>query len=234
MKMLADPTKKTGFILLLIWLVTLTGCHGRITLPEDWIPESAESSTVLIRSGDQGEEGISEKSRTEKRQIEEKQIEKKSVGTDRQDEMIYVHVCGCVKSPGVYALPAGSRAQDAVDAAGGFTKKADSTAWNLASLLEDGMQVNIPAKNKEEAGKTGEEASSSGDGAETAVGGRLLNINTASAQDFMTLPGIGESRAQDIVDYREENGLFGAIEDIKNVSGIGEGIYNKIKDLITV
>ena len=82
--------------------------------------------------------------------------------------------------------------------------------------------------------KTGEEEPSSGDGAEAAADGRLLNINTASAQDLTQLPGIGESRAQDIVDYREENGLFGAVEDIKNVSGIGDGIYNKIKDLIAV
>ncbi len=223
MNLLADPAKKMGFILLLICLIIMTGCRRLMTLPEDWIPESAESSTALILSGDR-EEGTSEKGRTEKR----------TVGTDRQDELIYVHVCGCVKNPGVYALPAGARAQDAVDAAGGFTRKADSTAWNLASLLEDGMQVNIPGKNVEAAGKTGEEEPSSGSGAETATEGRLVNINTASAQDLTELPGIGESRAQDIVNYREENGLFGAIEDIKNVSGIGEGIYNKIKDLITV
>ena len=162
------------------------------------------------------------------------QEEKLSAETKTEAEDIYVHVCGCVRKPGLYRLPAGSRVLAAVEAAGGFTEKADQTAWNLAALLEDGIQVYIP--DKKEAGKmTG--GSSTGipaGGKQAGDSSSGVNINTATQQELMTLPGIGESRAADIIAYREEKGSFKATEEIRNVSGIGEGIYNKLKDKITV
>ncbi len=148
---------------------------------------------------------------------------------------IYVHVCGCVKKPGLYHLKAGSRVADAVDMAGGFTKKADQTAWNLAQALEDGMQIRVPALGEEASGSASLSASSDG-GPDGRAGdkGDKININTASAEELTSLAGIGPSRAEDIVAYRESHGAFKTIEDIKSVSGIGPSIFDKIKDRITV
>ncbi|MCI6859401.1 MAG: helix-hairpin-helix domain-containing protein [Eubacterium sp.] len=145
--------------------------------------------------------------------------------TKRQEESgIYVHVCGCVKHPGLYRLPDGARAQEAVEAAGGFTKKADQTAWNLAEILQDGTQMKIPSRKES---RSDEESSDSD------KNGRI-NINTASKEQLMTLPGIGASRADAVIACREEKGSFTAIEDIKDTEGIGQGIFNRIKDFITV
>lgn len=172
-------------------------------------------------------------------------------GTGTEEKEIYVHVCGCVKNPGLYTFAAGTRAGEAVESAGGFTKKADALAVNLAALLEDGMQLYVPSR--EEAADSGKSV----DGTSRKEGGMAdssgeyssgsgfpeniedteevpVNINTAGAQELMTLSGIGESRAEAILSYRKENGAFSSIDEIKNVSGIGEGIFEKIKNMITV
>lgn len=156
---------------------------------------------------------------------------------DQRDEdqtesgLLYVHVCGCVKKPGLYRLAAGSRVADAVDLAGGFTKKADQNAWNLAQILEDGMQICVPALGEASSGSA---SSSAVSGSEAGSGEARININTASAAELTSLSGIGPSRAEDIVAYRESHGAFKTIEDIKSVSGIGQSIFDKIKDRITV
>lgn len=138
---------------------------------------------------------------------------------------LYIHVCGCVKNPGLYLLKEGARIGEAIQAAGGLKANADDAAVNLAARLEDGMQVYVPSKQKETA-----------QAGETSVGFReeKININQAKVEELTSLSGIGESRAQAIIDYREENGLFSSVEDIKNVSGIGEGIFERIKNKITV
>jgi len=126
-------------------------------------------------------------------------------------------------------LPKGARVQDAISAAGGFLADADKTGINLAQLLEDGEQLDIPF---------GEGASlviptpevENVDPGET----ELININTASQFQLESLPGIGPTTAQKIIDYREENGPFSTIEEIMDVSGIGPGTFERIKDLITV
>ncbi len=144
-----------------------------------------------------------------------------------------VHVSGSVLRPGVYELPEGSRLFEAVELAGGFSADADQEYMNLAEVLEDGKQYHIPSLEEAEAlraggGTAAEEGSSPFD-----ADGKL-DINRAGVEDFMRLNGIGESKARAIVAYREENGPFGAIEEIKNVSGIGEGTFQRLKDLITV
>ena len=145
---------------------------------------------------------------------------------------IIVHITGAVPRPGVYALAQGSRVQDAISAAGGFLAEAEKTGINLARALEDGEQLDIPYVEGaspvilEDPAAT--EAPSSND---------LININIASLAELDTLPGIGPTLAQKIIDYREQNGPFLNIEDITNVSGIGEVTsvtYERIKDLITV
>lgn len=149
-------------------------------------------------------------------------------GTEPQAPVYhYVHICGEVKNPGVYRVLEGSRIFQAVEQAGGFTDEAASEYLNLAELTEDGMKIDVPSEVEAEKG----EFSASGNGA--AAGGKV-NINKADIQELMTLTGIGESRAADIIRYREENGGFQTVEDIMKVPGIKEGAFEKIKDNISV
>lgn len=134
-------------------------------------------------------------------------------------KVLYVHICGEVKVPGVYAMPEGSRLVDVVNAAGGLLPEADVSTVNLAGEAEDGMQVWIPAKAKPER--------------ETDTDGRI-DINRAAREELCSLPGIGERKAEDIIRYREQNGAFESIEEIMKVTGIKQGLYEKIKEKICV
>lgn len=144
-----------------------------------------------------------------------------------------VHVCGEVVNPGIYELPAGSRIYEAVKAAGGFTENAEEESVNLASPIEDGVQIRIYSKEETETLAAG---AAPFDGFEASGEGKepVVNLNTATKEELMTLSGIGESRAEDIIRYREENGGFQNIEDIMKVSGIKDAAFQKIKDRITV
>lgn len=141
-----------------------------------------------------------------------------------EDEVICVYVCGAVTQPGVVELPSGSRADDAVRMAGGMTQEADCDYVNLAQLLTDGEKLYIPSVR--EAMELEQRMEEEADG--------LVNINTAGADKLCTLPGIGESRARDIISYREQNGSFASIEDIMKVPGIKAAAFEKIKEKITV
>lgn len=144
------------------------------------------------------------------------------------EKPIIVHITGAVPRPGVYALPKHARVQDVISAAGGFLAEAQKEGINLARLLEDGEQLDIPY------------AEGFSPVIPTAIpvvvqpSTDLININTASTFELDTLPGIGPTTAQKIIDYRTQNGPFLTIEDIINVSGIGPATYDRIKDLITV
>ncbi len=149
---------------------------------------------------------------------------------------LYIYVCGAVVTPGVYELPPGSRICDALEAAGGFTERADINRINLAGTLTDGMMIFFPEVGEEM--PEGCEITAGTATGQTPVGEKtdsgLVNINTAGVEDLCTLPGIGESKAKAVVEYREEHGPFAAKEEIMNVSGIGTGLYKKIEDLICV
>ena len=137
---------------------------------------------------------------------------------------IYVHICGEVNNPGVYELAEGSRIFEAVEAAGGFTEEAAQASLNLAQVISDEEQIVILTQDQA-AEKARQER-------EQAAG--IVNLNTASKEQLMTLTGIGESRAEDIIRYRKESGGFQNIEEIMSVPGIKESAYLKIKDSITV
>lgn len=140
---------------------------------------------------------------------------------------IYIHICGAVKKPGVYTFDKEPRVIEVVEKAGGFTGKADQTSINLAEIVSDGTKLEIVTKGKKEnQSNLKKAASGSSDG--------KVNINTAAKEELMTINGIGESKASQIISYRETNGGFQKIEDIMNISGIKEGIFSKIKDMITV
>jgi competence protein ComEA len=149
------------------------------------------------------------------------------------EKPLVIQVTGAVPRPGVYALAQGSRVQDAISAAGGFLIDADKTGINLARALADGEQLDIPYISS--SSPVIQDASTPAATAATSVSNaELININTASSDELDTLPGIGPTTAQKIIDYRTQNGPFISIEDIINVSGIGPGTYEKLKDLITV
>jgi competence protein ComEA len=137
---------------------------------------------------------------------------------------IYVYVCGCVNKPDVYQMEQGMRLYEAIQAAGGAGENADLASLNLADVLYDGEKVYVPSE--------GEEGISVQD-TEDEKDGRL-NINTATAAELKTLPGIGEAKANAILNYRETHGSFSSIEDVLLVPGIKEGIYGQIQSLIRV
>ena len=165
-------------------------------------------------------------------------------------QTIWVHVCGAVREPDVYELPAGSRVYEAVQAAGGFAEDADQSYVNQAQKLSDGVKLIIPTleQTEELAAQTEQSAAGGIAGVEapheaentgqtgggmSAADGRI-DINTASAAELCDIPGIGETRAAAIVAYRQEKGGFRSPEEIMNVSGIKEGTYEKIREFITV
>ena len=154
---------------------------------------------------------------------------------------IVVHVSGEVVSPGVISLDEGARLIDAINQSGGLTEKADISKVNLAYVLEDAQKIYIPSvDDKEEemyilegSGDT-QIVTNSGSTESKKEEKLMVNINTANAIELSQLPGIGNSTAYKIINYRNENGKFNTIDDIKNVSGIGEAKFNKIKDNIFV
>ena len=177
------------------------------------------------------------------------------VAVSEKPETVYVHVCGAVKKPGVYEMPAGSRFYEAVDAAGGFAEDACQDYLNMAAPLADGSRLEIPTlqeiQERESAeyknGNSGERkekaeysyytapevpASGTGNGGTSETG--IVNINTADISQLLTIPGIGQTRAEAVLAYRQENGNFQSIEDIMKVSGIKNGLFEKMKDYITV
>lgn len=156
-----------------------------------------------------------------------------------EKNMIIIHITGAVKTPGIVKLEEGSRIEDAINKAGGLTEDADISKVNLAYILEDGIKIIIPSNT--DIGDFQEEnilSNDSGEGIidniETSSKSSSLNINKATEQDLQNLPGIGPSLAAKIIAYRDENGKFTTVEDIKNVNGIGDSKYENIKDYICV
>lgn len=155
-----------------------------------------------------------------------------AVQEEQAPASIVVDVEGAVVSPGLYTLPAGARAGDAVEAAGGLAPKAQPGGVNLAQLLEDGQQLTVPFKSS--AGQAGGGSASAGAAAGSAAAGGLVNINTATAQELQQLSGIGPALSQRIVDYRNANGPFASVDGLLEVSGIGEAILGKIRSQASV
>lgn len=144
--------------------------------------------------------------------------------TIEEDDFILVHVSGYVKKAGLVKLESGSRINDAIEAAGGLSNNADLTNINLAYILEDGEKIYIPKKGEEIANSLINISTTSS----------KININKATQSELETLPGVGPSTALKIINYREKNGKFSKIEDIKNISGVGDAKYENMKDYISV
>ena len=153
---------------------------------------------------------------------------------DNKNKKIYVHICGEVNEPGVYELKEDARVIDAIEAAKGLTQAASQQSVNQAEKLEDSEQIYIPSiKEVKENVNQSVKSSDSNSSINNAENGKI-NINTASQEELTTLPGIGVAKAQKIIAYRQQNGSFSKIEDIMKISGIKEGLFNKISENITV
>lgn len=234
-------------ILLWIPLLFVCGCTGKndIVLELDTqenVREDAQTAEMLQ---------IQEDSQSNM-DLDETDISGETAKREDTEEMyvsseIYVHICGAVINPGVYALASDSRVFEGIAAAGGFREDACEDFINQAMPLQDGQRLNVPTeeevqKAKEEgayqeqwtAGETSGSGAvmETGDSTENKEG--LVNINTATEAQLSAIPGIGAGKAAAIVTYRQENGAFASTEDIMKVSGIKEGTYEKIKDKITV
>lgn len=151
--------------------------------------------------------------------------EKTEVSTT-QETVIFVDIKGAVKNPGVYQMKVGDRVKDALDAAGGLTEEADSQKVNLAKRLEDQMVIVVPKVGEEAeeipAGETRKEATKEG----------KVNINTATVEELKTLKGVGEKKAEAIIEYRKKNGSFKTKEDLMKVRGIGKKLFDSFQERI--
>ena len=164
------------------------------------------------------------------------QVEQQSseIRSETNKSTIYVHITGEVVSPGMYQLPGGSRVSQAIDAAGGLTEAADDRSINLARELSDGEQIIVTSKQMQtDLENQGSNSTTSNDQSFSSSI-QKVNINTATKEELMTLDGVGEATAEKIIAYRQEHGSFSSIEEIKEVSGIGDKKYEAIKESITV
>ena len=157
---------------------------------------------------------------------------------DYSDNSIIIYICGAVKESKVVQLKENSRISDAIEAVGGLNKDADLTNINLAYILEDGEKIYIPKKGEQvqtEITSTSSDFQNSiSSSSSSSSKNNKININRATQTELETIPGVGPSTALKIINYREKNGKFASIEDIKNISGIGDAKYEKMKDFISV
>ena len=164
----------------------------------------------------------------------------------KEEEKIVVHITGAVNKEGIVELQEGARIADAIEKAGGTKENADIKNINLATILEDGMKVHIPTIEETRANNENIESSENFANSQVTTTTQIpttssntkkqgkININTATEEELDTLPGIGPSTAAKIIDYRKENGKFKSIEEIKEVSGIGDAKFENIKELICI
>lgn len=205
----------TGFFCLFLGLIT-----------------ACESGEILMETGERTESGIAADDRRQTGEDITPMTESPEIKETLKD-LIYVYVCGQVRTPGVYLLDEGSRLFEAVDLAGGILPEGDLTRINLAAELADGQKIYIPSAEEAETMQDAEEFSEEPEKV-ADVSGQRVNINRASKETLMTLPGIGEAKADAILAYRQAEGDFESPEALMNVPGIKEGVFAKIKDRIAI
>ncbi|MGN0169588.1 MAG: helix-hairpin-helix domain-containing protein [Lachnospiraceae bacterium] len=199
--------KGRGKLLMLLLVCSLVaGCGKEASLSASWEEESTEENTADPEADAETEEE-----------------------PDEESDRIYVQILGAVKKPGVYEVPENSRLFQVLELAGGFTDEACTESVNQAGIVTDEQQIYV--YSREEAEKMQMETST---GQKMDADEGKVNLNSADRQQLMTLPGIGESKAESILKYREDMGKFSSIEEIMKVDGIKEGVYNKIKEQITI
>lgn len=161
-------------------------------------------------------------------EVQSQEVQEESENRE-EPKKVCVYITGCVAAPGVYYVAEGTRIYEVVELAGGFTQEAARDYLNLAEEVFDAQKLIVYSNSEAVTAPSVQTAGEASDGKSA-----LVNLNTADKETLMTLPGIGESKAEAIIQYRKDNGDFSAIEDVMNISGIKEGAFAKIKDKITV
>ena len=192
---------------------------------------------ILLQGRDQGGtdvQQLTEQTSSSSSYKDEKSNKSNEISqAETEDQLVTVDVKGAVKKPGVYQLQSNSRVHDALEKAGGMTEEADLKSINQAQKLSDEAVVYV-AKVGENAVDVTTSAPASATSGTGQAKSALVNLNTATEADFQTISGIGQKRAQDIIAYREANGRFKSVDDLKNVSGIGAKTLEKLKEYVTV
>ena len=206
------------FVMCITLLTVLGGCGRRDTFRFETAEKTALTESHVPTEDPSGEDF----SGTDK-------AEEIAVSEPAEPETIWVYVCGAVRVPGVYELPADGRVFQALDAAGGPLEGAELRSLNQAALLTDGEQITVyTAEEIEETGGIRPPDT------EAQAGTGKINLNTADVSALTTLPGIGEGKAEEIIRYRERNGRFKKPEDLMKVPGIKEKAFERVKDKIIV
>ena len=170
----------------------------------------------------------------EKENLVEDTTEIKDSAKEEMVKHIFVHVCGAVQNAGVYQLQENDRLYVAIELAGGFTKEAAKEYHNLARIVEDGERIYILTKEELSQLSMKEQVEGEIQGERLSVEKQVINLNTASIEELMTLSGIGESKAKNIIEYRTKVGKFQSIEELMNISGIGEAMFERVKNMVTI
>ena len=207
-------------------LLLLYGCASdRITMPGQDV--SVDGAVQLQENAWEPADAVDTDAKTNETAVADQPAGQAGDGSAQRasdGQRLAVYVCGAVMHPGVYELAEGSRIYEAVALAGGMTDDASPTAVNQARVLTDGEMIEILTADEEQEQRIIQEADSDG----------KVNLNTADAEELKTLPGIGDAKANSILAYREQHGAFAAIEDIKNIEGIKDGIFARLEDYIKV
>lgn len=217
--------RKRSFFAGLLLLLLLSGCgreEPRLILEDSAGEDSPKEQGETPES--EASENLPEGNPDESAGTEDQPPQADGEGQGKKSLLVYV--CGAVASPGVYQLEPGARVYQAIEAAGGLTPEADPTGINQARELTDGEQITVY--------RLGETVPPAREGQSMEQQDTRVNLNTAGKEELMTLTGIGETRAQAIIDYRQEHGPFASTEDLMQVDGIKEKTWEKIKEEITV
>ena len=199
-----------------------------------------KEEAVFTAGGEGGQESLPDTAEPSKEieNSEEKIPDRESKSPVEASDIVVVYVCGQVRSPGVYELEAGERIADAIELAGGMTEEAAADALNLARELTDAQMIRVPSQEEVEKGVFSENTWPGQTEEASGISGvdnqGRISLNTATREQLMTLSGIGEAKADAILQYRQEHGSFNSIEEIMNIPGIKQGVFLKIKDQITV
>lgn len=226
------------------------GCGSKdskgIAIKKMQVTEEAKATEVVGKLDVSAlENGVDRQSGTDKLQTEEKGADgKQPVSEEETQEVVttemVVYVCGAVNNPGVYTLSGTPRMADAVEAAGGMNEQADKNILNLAQYISDGQMIRIPAigevtdiedRTEQQSSDSNEDKANNSDVGQT---NSKIDLNSATVTELMTIPGVGQTKAEAIVRYREENGRFEKVEDIMQISGIKEGSFAKMEPYICV
>lgn len=228
-----NKNKTIRYLLILMSVLAFFGCGRQEGVFYDG---SGQNGTGQEQSGrEQNDRDLNDRDLNGR---EEAGAEGQSILEAQQAGVCFIHICGAVVCPGVYQVPEGSRLYEAISQAGGLSADACDYIVNQAQIVTDGMQIYIPTVQEAETAEGAYPAA--GSGAAEWVTGReqtrdgYVNINSATKEQLMTLPGIGESRAEAIIAYRQEHGGFSNVEELMNVSGIKQGVYDRLKERIRV